>query len=78
MLAARADLRIDGPGVAVHVHGDGSVLVADVRGEIRSAARMFHDIPGLVRFTRRMSRSLRATGLRVEVRVGGRTIVRLG
>ncbi len=78
MLAARADLTLTGPGVAVHVHGDGPVLVADVGGDVRAAARAIRDIAGLVRSARTASRALRASGLRVEVRVGGRTIVRLG
>lgn len=78
MLAVRADLALDGPGVSVRVHGDGPVLIADVRGDRRAVARTLRDIPGLIRGARTLSRALRVTGVRLAVRVGGRTILRLG
>jgi len=78
MLVGRADFTIEGPGFAMHVHGDGPVLIADVRGGLRNAAHAVGRMPGIFRFARKLSRSLRAADLRLEVRVAGRTFVRLG
>ncbi len=78
MLAARADLRIDGPGVGVHLHGDGPVLVADVRLHRRRIVRALGSVPAAIRAARALARPLRAAGLRVELRIAGRTFARLG
>ena len=78
MLAARADFTIEGPGVRVHVHGDGPTLVADMRGDLRAAARAVGNIPHIVRLIKTLSQTLRLSGLRVNVRVGGRIVMWLG
>jgi hypothetical protein len=78
MLAARADLTIDGPGVAMHVHGDGTVLVADVRGGFRLVVLVATSFMRIIRFRRTVSRSLRKAGLRMEVRIKSWTFMRLG
>lgn len=75
MLQARADLTLEGPGVAVRLRGDGPVLVAEVTGEVRAVVR---NAAHIVRVARATSRALRRAGLSVHVRVGGRTLVRLG
>ncbi len=77
MIAARADFTIDGPGVTIHVHGDGTTLVADVRGDIRNA-RVIRRILELIRNGRAISRTLRRSGMCLDVRVGGRTVARFG
>ena len=78
MLEARADFTLDGPGIAVHVRGNGPVLVAEVRGDFQHAARTILNIPRIIGFARLSSRALRATGMRVDVRCGGITFVKLG
>ncbi len=78
MLAARADLTIEGPGVGVRVHGDGLLLVADLRGGFRLVALAAASIVRIVRVQPKLSRSLRRAGLRIEVRIKGRTFMRLG
>ena len=78
MLAARADLTIDGPGVRVHVHGDGPLLAADVRGGLRLVALATANLVRIVRVRPKLSRSLRRAGLRMDVRIKGRTFMRLG
>jgi hypothetical protein len=78
MGAARADLTIDGPGVRMHLHGDGPLLVADVRGGFRLVALAAANIVRIVRFQPKLSHSLRQAGLRVEVRLKGTTVMRFG
>ncbi len=78
MLRARADLFLQGPGVAVRLRGDGRVLIADVTGEARATVRYIRSAARIVRIARATSRALRRSGLSLHVRVGGRTLVRLG
>ncbi len=78
MLAARADLTIDGPGVRVHVHADGPLLVADVRGGFRLVALAAANIARIVRIRPKLSHWLSRAGLRIEARIKGWTFMRLG
>ena len=78
MLAAQADFVVDGPDVSVHVHGDGPVLFADLRGGVRLFLRIVVNAPRVRRFARELSRSLQAAHLRIDVRFKGWTIMRLG
>ena len=78
MLTAQADLRIVGPGVSVHLHGDGTVLTADVEGDVRAAVRAIGQVRTAVRVSRELSRLVRSAGVRIDVRVRGRRIARIG
>ena len=78
MLAAQADLTIEGPDVAVHVHGDGPILFADVSGGFRLVVRAVASLLRAIGFVRKLSRSLHTVGLRMEVRFKGWTVMRLG
>ena len=71
---------IDGPGIAIHVHGDGARFIADVRSAPGDGAQAMTALPLIrsIRSLRAVSRSLRKANLRVDVRVARRTVFRLG
>ncbi len=77
MLAARLDLALTGPGLAVHVHGESPTFVADIHIR-RSVLVRLPDVLRTLGRVRRLSKALRAHHLRVNVRIGGREVGRLG
>lgn len=84
-LAATADLKLEHRGrPALHLHGDGSVLYADLCG-LRVGLRLLQQrvagSPSLSSSRRKLmlaARLLASTGLRLEIRLRDREIVRLG
>jgi hypothetical protein len=75
---AHADLTIDGPGITVHVHGDGAALFADVRCDVRNPLRVLRTLFTGLRLVRPSTRVLRQAGMTVTVRIGRRRIATLG